>query len=194
MYSFPIWNQFIVPCLVLTVASWSAYTFLRRQVRQSGVSISLRVFCSLLWPTQVKGLSEVNKAEVDVSWELSYLFYDPMDVGNLISGSSAFSKSSLNIWKFSIHVLLKPCLENFEHYFASMWDECNHAVVWTFFGITLLWDCSKIWPFPVLWLLLSLPNFWHTECSTSTESSFRIWNSSAVIPSPPLTLFISDAS
>ena len=61
-----------------------------------------------------------------------------MDVGNLISGSSAFSKSSLNIWKFTVHVLLKPGLENFEHYFASMWDECNYAVVWTFFGIASL--------------------------------------------------------
>ena len=70
-----------------------------------------------------------NKAEVDVLLELSYIFYDPLDVGNLISGSSAFSKSSLNIWKFSVHALLKPCLDNFECYFASMLDECNHAVV-----------------------------------------------------------------
>ena len=54
---------------------------------------------------------------------------DPVSVGNLISGSSAFAKSSLNIWKFSVHVLLKPGLENFEHYFASVWDECNCAVV-----------------------------------------------------------------
>ena len=56
-----------------------------------------------------------------------------MDVGNLISGSSAFSKSSLNFWKFKVHILLTPGLENFEHYFASMWDKCNCAVVWTFF-------------------------------------------------------------
>ena len=62
----------------------------------------------------------VNKAEVDVSLEFSYFFDDLMDVGNLTSGSSAFSKSSLNIWKFMVHVLLKPGLENFEHYFASM--------------------------------------------------------------------------
>ena len=85
-------------------------------------------------------------------------FYDPMDVGNLISGSSAFSKSSLNIWKFSVHVLLKPGLENFEHYFASMWDECNCAVVWTFFGAAFLWDWNENWPFSVLWPLLSFPN------------------------------------
>jgi len=68
----------------------------------------------------VKGFGIVNKAEVDVSLELSHFFNDPMDVGNLISGSSAFSKSSLNIWKFMVHILLKPGLENFKHYFASM--------------------------------------------------------------------------
>ena len=68
----------------------------------------------------VKGFGIVNKAGVDVFLELSSLSDDPTDVGNLISGSSAFSKSSLNIWKFTIHVLLKPGLENFEHYFTSM--------------------------------------------------------------------------
>ena len=68
----------------------------------------------------VKGFSIVNEAEVDIFLELPCFFYDPTDVGNLISGSSAFPKSSLNIWKFSIHVLLKPNLENFVHYFASM--------------------------------------------------------------------------
>ena len=62
----------------------------------------------------------VNKAEVDIFLEPSFSFDDPVDVGNLIPGSSAFSKSSLNVWKFSVHVLLKPGLENFEHYFASM--------------------------------------------------------------------------
>ena len=64
--------------------------------------------------------------------------HDPTNVGNLISGSSAFSKSSLNIWKFSVHLLLKPSLEDFEHYFASMWNEGNSMVVWTFFGIAFL--------------------------------------------------------
>ena len=68
----------------------------------------------------VKGFGIVNKAEVDVFLELSCLFDDPTDVGNLISGSSAFSKSRLNIWKFSVYVLLKPRWENFEHYFASV--------------------------------------------------------------------------
>ena len=68
----------------------------------------------------VKGLGVVNKAEIDVSLELSCFFYDPMDVDNLISGSSAFAKSSLNIWIFLVDILLKPDLENFEHYFASL--------------------------------------------------------------------------
>ena len=70
-----------------------------------------------------------------------------MDVGNLISGSSAFPKTSLNIWRFTVHVLLKPGLENFKHYFTSMWDECNCAVVWAFFGIAFLWDWNENWPF-----------------------------------------------
>ena len=68
----------------------------------------------------VKGFGVVNKTEVNVFWELSCFFYEPTDVGNLISGSSAFSKSSLNIWKSMFHILLKPGLENFEHYFASV--------------------------------------------------------------------------
>ena len=93
-------------------------------------------------------------AAADVFLELSCFFDDPVDVGNLISGSSAFSKSSLNIWKFTVHVLLKPGLENFEHYFTSMWDECNCAVVLALFGIVFLWDWNENWPFPVLWQLL----------------------------------------
>ena len=68
----------------------------------------------------VKGFGIVNKAEIDVFLELFCFFDDPVDVGNLISGSSAFSKTSLNIWKFTIHILLKPGLENFEHYFTSV--------------------------------------------------------------------------
>ena len=77
----------------------------------------------------VKGFGIVNKAEVEVFLELSCFFYNLICVGNLISGSPAFSKTSLNIRKFMVHVLLKPGLENFEHYFTSMCDECNCAVV-----------------------------------------------------------------
>ena len=96
----------------------------------------------------VKGSSIVSKAKLDVFLEFSCFFYDPTDVGDLISGSSAFSKSNLNIWKFSVHVLLKPGLENFEHYFASVWNECNCTVVWTFSGIAFLWDWNENGPFP----------------------------------------------
>ena len=132
----------------------------------------------------VKGFGIVNKAEVDVFLELSCFFDDPMDVGNLISGSSAFSKSSLNIWKFTVHVLLKPGLENLEHHLTSVWDECNCVVVWAFFGTAFLWDWNENWPFPVLWPLLSFPMFWYIECSTFTASSFRIWNSPESRPRP----------
>ena len=86
----------------------------------------------------VKGFGIVNKAEIDVFLELSCFSSDPVDVGNLICGSSAFSKTILNIWKFMIHTLLESGLKNFEHYFASVWDECNCVVVWTFFGIVFL--------------------------------------------------------
>ena len=106
----------------------------------------------------VKGFSIVSKAEVDAFLELVCFFNDPVDVGNLISSSSTFSKPSLNIWMFTVHILLKPGLENFEHYFASVWDEYNCAIVWTFFGIAFLWDWPENWPFPVLWPLLSFPN------------------------------------
>ena len=121
----------------------------------------LRTFHCLLWSTESKALvinEVINEAEVDVFLEFPCFFYDPADVSNLISGSSAFSKSSFNIWKFSVHVLLKPSLKDFEHYLASMWNELNCAVVWTFFGIAFLWDWNENWPFPVLWPLLSFPN------------------------------------
>ena len=138
----------------------------------------------------VKGFGIVNKAEIDVFLALSCFFDDPMDVDNLISGSSVFSKTSLNIWKFTVHVLLKPGLENFEHYFTSMWDECNCVVVWaflafSFFGIGLKTDvfqsCGPCWAFQICW---------HLEWSTFIASSFRIWNSSTGIPSPPLASFV----
>ena len=80
----------------------------------------LKKFPQIVVIHTVKGFGIVNKAEVDVFVELSCFFSDPVDVGNLISGSSAFSKSSLNIWKFMVHVLLKPGLENFEHCFVSV--------------------------------------------------------------------------
>ena len=139
---FPNWNQSVFPYLVLTVASWPAYRFLRRQVRWSGIPVSQN-FPQFVVIHTVKGFGVINKAEVDVFLELSCFFNDPTDVGNLISGSFVFSKSSLNIRKFLVHVLLKPGLENFEHYFTSVWDECNCVGVWAFFGIAFLWDWNE---------------------------------------------------
>ena len=101
-----------------------------------------------------------------------------------------FLKPAWNIWKFTGHILLKPGLENFEHYFTSMWDGCNCAVVWAFFGIAFLCDWNKNWPFPVLWHCWVFQICWHIECGTFTASSLRIWNSSTGIPSPPLALFV----
>ena len=125
-------------------------------------------------------------------WNSLTFSYDPSDVGNLISDSFlwAFSKSSLYIWKFLVYLMLKPSLENFEHVLASIWNECNYVVVWTFFGIALFdlgmktdlfQFCGHCWVFQICW---------HIECSAFTASSFRIWNSSAGIPSPPLALFV----
>ena len=104
---FPILNQSVVPCSVLAVASWPAYRFLRKKVRWSGIHISQRIFQFVVTHT-VKVFGIVHEAEVGVFLEFSCFFYDPTDVDNLNSGSSAFSKSSLNISMFSVHVLLKP--------------------------------------------------------------------------------------
>jgi len=103
----------------------------------------------------IKGFGIVNKTEIDVFPELFCFSDDPLDVGNLISGSSAFSKFSLDIWKFMVHVLLKPGLENFEHYITSMWDECNCVVVWAFFCIAFLRNYKENWPFPGVTAVLS---------------------------------------
>ena len=144
------------------VASWPAYRFLGRQVKWSGIPISKNFpvchhsHSQRLWCSQQSRM--LTAFSLDTPLELSCFFNDPTDVGNLISGSSAFYKSSLNIWNFMVHILLKPGLENFEHYFAIMWDECNCEVVWTFFGIAILWDWNENWPFPGLWPLL-FPKF-----------------------------------
>ena len=152
---FPILNQSIVSCPVLTVASWPAYTFLRRQYMSSGIPISLRIFNSLLWSTQRLLCSQWRK--VDVFREFPCFFYDPVDIGKSIYDSSVFSKFSLYIWKFLVHLLWKPILKEFEHYLAKMWNECNCVAVWTVFGIAL-WDSNENWPLLVLWPPLSCPN------------------------------------
>ena len=157
MYSFP---DLELVCCSMSSSKCCFLTCI--QISQAGqvvwYSHLFQNFPQLVVIHTVKGFGIVNKAEVYVFLELSCFFSDPTDVGNLISGSSDFSKSSLNIWKFTVHVLLKPGLENFEHYFASMWDEYNCVAVWAFFGIAFLWDWNENWPFPVLWPLLTFPN------------------------------------
>ena len=100
----------------------------------------LKNFPHLLVIHTIKDFSVANTAEVDVFLKRSCLSDDTSDVGDLISGSSAFSKSSLNMWKFMVHIPLKPGLKNFEDYFTSVWIECNCVVVWAFLGIVFLWD------------------------------------------------------
>ena len=110
---FLIWSQSVVPCPVLTFTSWPTYRFLRRQFRWFGIPVSQN-FPQFVVIHTVKGFVIVNKA--DVFLELYYFFYNPTDVVNFLSCSSAFSKSSLNIWKFMVDTLLKPGLGNVEHY------------------------------------------------------------------------------
>ena len=180
---FPILSQSVVPCLVLTVASWPTYRFLRRQLRWSGTPNSLSIFqfavihtvngegngnplqysclensmdrgtwwaivhgVAKSWPwlntsaNTVKGFSIVYEEVASVFLKFPCFFHDPTDIGTLISGSSAFSKYSLYIWKLSIHMLLKPNLKDFEHKLASIWNKSNCTVLWTFFSMSLLWD------------------------------------------------------
>ena len=167
---FPIWNQsVVVPCPVLTVASWPAYRFLREAGKVVWYSHLFQNFSQFIVTHTVKDFGIVNKAEIDVFLELSCFFHDPGDVGNLICGSSAFSKTSWNIRKFTVHILLKPGLENFEYYFTSMWDK--HSLALPFFGIGMKTDlfqsCGHCWVFQICW---------HFECSTFTASSFSLKN------------------
>ena len=157
MYSFsylePVCSMSSSNCCFLTCIQVS-----QEASQAASYSHLLQNFPEFIVIHTVKGFGIVNKVEIDVFLELSCFFDDPADIGNLISGSSAFSKSSLNIWKFTVHVLLKPGLENFEHYFTSVWDERNCAVVWALFRIAFLWDWNENGPFPVLWPLLSFPH------------------------------------
>ena len=194
IYSFDVLLSYLEPiCCSMSSSNCCFPTCI--QVSQEGFQVVwyfqlFKNFPQFVVIHTVKAVSVVYEAEVCVFLELSCFFDDSADVGNLLSGSSAFSKSSLNIWKFTVHILLKPSLENFEHYFDSMWNECNCAIVWTFFRIAfgigvkteLFQSCGHCWIFQICW---------HIECSTLTASSFRIWNSSTGIPSPPLASFIA---
>ena len=157
--SFPVLNQSFVPCLVLTAASWPVYRVLRRQVRWSGIPISLRIFHSLLWST-IQNFGIVTKPEVDVFLELSFFLM----IQWILATWFLVSLPSLNpAWTSGISQifteLLKPGLENFKQCFARVWNECNCAVVWAFSDTAFLWDWKENWAVPVLWPLLSFPNF-----------------------------------
>ena len=135
MYSFPNLEpahccMFSSNCCFLTCIQVS-----QEAGKVSGIPISLRDSTVCCEPH--KGFSIVSDAEVDVFLKFSCFFYNPTDIGNLISGSSAFSKTRLNIWKFMVHVLLKPGLEDFEHYFASVW-------VWLCSSLSILWHCLSL--------------------------------------------------
>ena len=151
---FSIMNQSVVPDRGLTIASWPEHKFLRRQVRWSCLRISLRAFHSLSWSTQSKAFSIVDETEIHVFLKFPCFFYNPVNVGNLISSSSSFSKPSLDIW---VCIMLKPSMQDFKHDLTSMGHECNCPMVSTFFG-TLLGDWDEYWPFLVLWPLLGLPD------------------------------------
>ena len=173
--SFSIWNQSVVPCPVLMVASWLAYKFLKRQVRWSGIPISFRIFHSLLWSTQSKALAQSMKqmffwnilALSMIQWMLAIWSLVPQPFLNpaWTSESSSF-----------MYLLLKHSLKNFEHYFDSMWNECNCAVVWTLVALPLFGIGMKI--DLVYWFLLFSSISLH--CSLKKAFLFLLailWNS-----------------
>ena len=160
-YSFPYLEP--VSC---SKSSFNRYFLTCIQISQDAgqmvwYSISWRIF-QFVVVHKVTGFDIFSKAEVDIFLELTCFFDDPTDVGNLISGSSAFSKPA---WTsgYSWFMYWWSLAWRIWHYFISMWDECNCVVIWAFFGIAFLWDWNENWPFPVLWPLLSFPNlltFW----------------------------------
>ena len=188
MDSFPIRNQSVVPCPVLTVASWTAYRFLRRQVRWSGIPIFWRIFHSLLWSTQSEALVKSMK---------QMFFWN----------SCAFSmiQQILTIWSPVPLPFLNPAWTTVSFWFMYCWrldwrilsiiwlvcemsatvQKFEHSLALPFFGIGMKTDlfqsCGHCWVFQICW---------HIECNTFIASSFRIWNSSTGIPSPPLALFV----
>ena len=156
---FPIWNQSVVPCPVLTVASWPAYRFLKRQVRWVWYSHLFQNFPQFIVIPTVKGFGIVNKQKEMFFWNsLAFSMIQQMLAIWTLVPVPFLKPAWTSFQMFTVHVLLKPGLDNFEHYFSSVWGECNCAVVWALFGIALLWDWNENWPFPVLWPLLSFPN------------------------------------
>ena len=176
---FSFLNQSVVPCLVLTVASWLPYRFLRRQVKWSGIPISLRIFQFVMIHT-VKGFGVVNKAEMNVFLKLSCFFDDATDVGNFISGSSAFSKSSLNVWTFMVHIFLKPGLKNFTQFIVihtvKGFSIINKAEIDVFFWNSLAFSMTQ-WMLPIC-TLVPLPFLnptWTSGCSQFTYCWSLAW-------------------
>ena len=160
---FSILKQSVVPCLVLTVASWPAYRFLSRQVRWSGIPISRRIFHFVVIHT-VKSFRVVNEAEIDVFLELSCFFYDPADVGNLISDSSAFSRSSLYIWKFSLNILFILLSASY----VSGTVQCSSTQILSYFYYFYLFLNSS-------WLLSLVANYFWPQNDLSMRGAF-MWN------------------
>jgi len=140
MYSFPY-----LETVCCSMSSSNCFFLTCIQISQEAVQVVwyshlLKNFPQSVATHTVKGFGIVNNVKLDVFWSsLAFLML-------------------MNIWKFIVHILLKPGLENFEHYFTSVWDEGNCAVVWSFDGIAFLWDWNENWPFPVLWPLLSFPD------------------------------------
>ena len=158
MYSFPNLEPF---CFSMSSSNYCLLSCIQMSQETAQVvwySYLLKNFPKIAVIHTVKGFGTVNKADIDVFLELSCFFNDPTEVGNLISGSFIFSKYNLKIWKFTVYILLKAGLQNFKHYFVSVWDECNRAVVLNIFCIAFLRDWNENWPFPVLWSLLRFPD------------------------------------
>ena len=137
MYSFPDWNQSIVPCLVLIVASWYTYRFLRRQVSYSCLWYShpFKNFLQFVVIHTVKVFGIINEAEVDFFFGIPLLFLWSNGCWQFDLWFLCLFYIQLYIWKFLVHILLKLILKDFEHYYASMWNECNCAVLWTFLAL-----------------------------------------------------------
>ena len=191
-YSFPNFETIHCSMSSSNSISWPAYKFLRRQIRWPGIPISSRIFHKFLWSTQSKTFhSQWSRTRCILEIHPPSFFFDyPVDVGNLFSGFSAFSKSSLYIWKFSVHILLKTILKDFLHYLASIWSEHNCTKVWTFFLLPFFEIAIKSNVSQLCGHCWVVQTCWHIECSMLAASLFRLWNSSAVIPSPPIVLFV----
>ena len=151
---FPIWNQSVGPCPVVTVASCPGYRFLKRQVRWSDIPMSFRIFQSLFVIHTVKGFGIVNKAQVDVFLELSFSMIQqmlairyPVPLPFLNPAWASGSSRFMYCWRLAWRILS----------ITSVCDERNCVIGWAFFAIAFLWDWKKNWPFPVLWPLLSFP-------------------------------------